>query len=322
MTDTAARPAIQDGDRIAWTDPSGLPHTGTVQKYHASGLIAEIDDGRHLLLVRWDAPGLRLLEAEPAALAVPESAGETAALTITEREELTGLERTVEQGRAVFVAVGAALTAIRDRRLYRETHPTWEAYLRDRWDMSRQYAHDMIAATQVVEDVSAIADIVPQSESVARPLARLTTEDRQAAWSRAVETAGGQPTAAQVRQAVDEVAPAPVPAVKPLPKPEEPRRVVCGGVGDCLIAAEDCLAVADGTREALQAGGWECLGVAWHCPPCVARKRLYTERMELLQPRYELACEALWAEIEAAALDGSPTPLLGSVLAAAGGGVP
>ncbi|MDO8614068.1 MAG: hypothetical protein Q7R32_14790, partial [Dehalococcoidia bacterium] len=161
----------------------------------------------------------------------------------------------------------------------------------------------------------AIADIVPQSESVARPLARLTTEDRQAAWSRAVETAGGQPTAAQVRQAVEEVAPraadpvAPAPAPAPLPKPEEPRRVVCGGFGDCLTAA-------DGTREALQAGGWECLGVAWHCPPCVARKHLYTERMELLQPRYELACEALWAEIEAAALDGSSTPLLDGVLAA------
>ncbi|MDO8615306.1 MAG: hypothetical protein Q7T33_06165, partial [Dehalococcoidia bacterium] len=171
---TAALPEFHDGDRIGWTDPSGLPHTGTVQTHHASGLMAQSDGGRLPLLVRWDAPGLRLLEAEPAALAVPEPVDGSAALTSTERGELEHLERTVEQGRAVFVAVGAALTAIRDRRLYRETHATFEAYLRERWDMSRPYAYQIIAATQVASDVSAIADIVPQSESVARPLARLT----------------------------------------------------------------------------------------------------------------------------------------------------
>ena len=44
-----------------------------------------------------------------------------------------------------FIEVGKALLAIRDAKLYRKTHKTFEAYCRDRWEMSRPRAYQLIA---------------------------------------------------------------------------------------------------------------------------------------------------------------------------------
>ena len=41
------------------------------------------------------------------------------------------------------------MLAIRDQRLYRETHGTFEDYCRERWGMSRFYAHRLIEASEV-----------------------------------------------------------------------------------------------------------------------------------------------------------------------------
>lgn len=73
--------------------------------------------------------------------------GAPVALDQAEKARLVRLERTVD--RAVEVAgkiAGEALATIRDERLYRTTHTTWEAYLRDRFGLARSTAHDMIAA--------------------------------------------------------------------------------------------------------------------------------------------------------------------------------
>ena len=88
---------------------------------------------------------------------------------------------------AVF-KVGAALKDIRDRRLYREDHGTFEAYCRDEWDIDRTYAHRLIESSGVVE-VLPIGN-KPATESQARPLTQLDDPEEQAeAWERAVETA-------------------------------------------------------------------------------------------------------------------------------------
>lgn len=56
-------------------------------------------------------------------------------LTNDEFDELLRLERMVQSGLDASSAVGRALAAIRDARLYRDTHRTFAAYLRDRWDI-------------------------------------------------------------------------------------------------------------------------------------------------------------------------------------------
>lgn len=70
---------------------------------------------------------------------------------------------------------GENVTPTSDRRLYRETHGTFEAYCRERWGMSRQRAHQLSEASKVVGALSTTVDVVPDSEAVARPLTKRET---------------------------------------------------------------------------------------------------------------------------------------------------
>ena len=49
-------------------------------------------------------------------------------------QSLEHYEHIIDQGIKTFVEVGHALLVIRDERLYRERHETFEDYLRQRWD--------------------------------------------------------------------------------------------------------------------------------------------------------------------------------------------
>lgn len=119
-------------------------------------------------------------------------------------------EAIIEKGLATFVEVGAELLAIRDERLYRETHGTFEDYCRERWNLSRKRAYDLTAAAEVTAEMSPTGDTpVPSSERVARELAPLKSDPERVreAWSEAVEQHGTKPTAAQVREVVEQKLP-------------------------------------------------------------------------------------------------------------------
>jgi phage N-6-adenine-methyltransferase len=117
---------------------------------------------------------------------------------------LADCEAVIERGLATFIEVGHALLEIRDSRLYRETYCTFEDYCRERWGFSRPRAYELMHAAEVV---SAIADTQgPRNEAVARELAPLRKEPEQLreTWAEAIEQHGPQPTAAQVREVVEE----------------------------------------------------------------------------------------------------------------------
>ncbi|GAA2700964.1 hypothetical protein GCM10010412_098420 [Nonomuraea recticatena] len=58
-----------------------------------------------------------------------------------------------------LLGVGQALKAIRDHKLYEHTgYPSFDAYVSHRWDMTRQRAHQLIAALPIVELVAPYAD--------------------------------------------------------------------------------------------------------------------------------------------------------------------
>ena len=57
-------------------------------------------------------------------------------LTPDESESLARFEATLHEGLAAHVQVDAALAEIRDRHLYRSTHPSFETYLRERWGVN------------------------------------------------------------------------------------------------------------------------------------------------------------------------------------------
>lgn len=111
-----------------------------------------------------------------------------AELSAIEQGRLRECETRIERGIAVFVDVGNALLEIRDSRLYRQNFPTFEAYCRERWGLSRPRAYQLLEAAEVVNNVSTIVDIAPATESQARPLTRLEPEVQREVWQELVES--------------------------------------------------------------------------------------------------------------------------------------
>jgi hypothetical protein len=126
-----------------------------------------------------------------------------APLTSADQRALAQHEAVITDGIGAFIAVGEALAAIRDERLYRATHRSFDAYLAARWPQigGRSHASRLITAAEVQRDLLPIGNSLT-NESQARALAPLPPEDRRAVMQRATEAAGGKsPTAAQIRDA-------------------------------------------------------------------------------------------------------------------------
>lgn len=126
-------------------------------------------------------------------------------LPVADRRELIECERIIGQNLKAVFEVGRALSKIRDSRLYRETHPSFDAYCKDRWNLCGGHAIRQISASKAADDVRGVAAVDPSSEGQVRPLVVLHEPDeRKAAWQEAVEVANGQPpTSGQVKEAVD-----------------------------------------------------------------------------------------------------------------------
>ena len=97
-----------------------------------------------------------------------------------------------------------ALRELRDRRLYRSSHKTFEQYCQDRFGYNRISAHYKIAASEVFENLLTKSEqIMPTKETQVRPLAKLDPDEQRQIWKQAVEAAGGKvPTERIVKDAV------------------------------------------------------------------------------------------------------------------------
>jgi hypothetical protein len=122
-------------------------------------------------------------------------------LTAAQKRRRTTLEREIEGYAATAAAAGKALREIRDDRLYRNTHPTFELYARDRWGMGRTRAYQLIdqANTDDALSTNGGQTTKPSSERVSREL-KGTAAQKRKQWNAAVKKHGPKPTAAQTRQ--------------------------------------------------------------------------------------------------------------------------
>lgn len=86
--------------------------------------------------------------------------------TLTERDaaRLASLEAIIESGRDSFLATGMALAQIRDSRLYRQDHETFEDYLDKRWNISRSRGYQLIAFAKDAEMSTIVDKPVPKTE--------------------------------------------------------------------------------------------------------------------------------------------------------------
>jgi hypothetical protein len=124
------------------------------------------------------------------------------AMTPGERRHLGSLERRINAGLQTFRDVGAALLEIRDKRLYRESHHSFEAYCAERWAINRSRAYQLIDSARVVKALGDPDDL--RNEAQARELAPLNPKDAQKVWAlvatRSEET--GRPVTASLIRAV------------------------------------------------------------------------------------------------------------------------
>ncbi|MBW4565352.1 MAG: hypothetical protein KME32_30560 [Mojavia pulchra JT2-VF2] len=137
---------------------------------------------------------------DPASAIVDVPAVEVPELTEQEQSDRLHLERKVERA---FFEAGKALAELRDRRLYRSTHKTFEEYCRDRFGYTRIAASYKIAAATVMDNLltnglqnSEISQderqVFPTNERQVRPLVALEPQQQVEAWQSAVEEAGGK----------------------------------------------------------------------------------------------------------------------------------
>lgn len=152
----------------------------------------------------------RTVEATGVAAAAEAEVMTAGELTDTERARLLELESVVGASLAHFIRAGLALAEIRDRELYRATHGTFEAYVKDRWDIAGSTAYQYIGGAQVVRriEMSAIADkptVLPVNEGQVRPLCRVPADEQAAVWLAALYRApDGRVTGRIVADAVRE----------------------------------------------------------------------------------------------------------------------
>lgn len=120
-------------------------------------------------------------------------------LNSEEQSNLAECEAAIERILGGFYETGGALQKIRDERLYRATHATFEKYCRERWGFSRQRANQLIGASGVIESLTTMV-VKPATERQAREMIGLDPDDQRKVWQTALETApGGLITAAHIR---------------------------------------------------------------------------------------------------------------------------
>lgn len=130
-------------------------------------------------------------------------------LTHEEADLRHRLELKVERA---FYEAGKALTELRDRRLYRSTHKTFEQYCRERFGFQRAHSYRLIDAAGVVENLASIEmspnrrQILPTKLEQIRSLTSLESDKQREVWLEAVERANGKvPTGATVKGIVERV---------------------------------------------------------------------------------------------------------------------
>ncbi|MBD2492683.1 hypothetical protein [Aulosira sp. FACHB-615] len=203
---------------------------------------------------------------DPASAIIDVSAVEVPELTEQEQSDRLHLERKVERA---FFEAGKALAELRDRRLYRSTHRTFEEYCKDRFSYTYRHVNYLIAGSVIVDNIKMgtnssqneqveemgtnSSQILPTSEVQVRPLAKLEPQQQYEVWQMAVEEAKGKvPTGRIVKDVVQRI----------MERTKVPNTYQIGEV--CQILAKD-------NPELRGKSGCWCIVVAVHDFSCTVR---------------------------------------------------
>src|SRR3954454_22848915 len=110
-------------------------------------------------------------------------------LTVQERSALARCKATLKRNLQACCEVALALREVRDRRLYRETHRTFEEWVEAEIGQTVSRAHQCIRALEVREALKSVTVTLPETDAQAQPLATLrqNPDKRRAAWAEVVQ---------------------------------------------------------------------------------------------------------------------------------------
>ncbi len=113
-------------------------------------------------------------------------------LSPAEQKLRESLEQEIKEA---FYRAGQALLQIREKKLYRSTHSTFEAYCAETFGFTRRYPYYLMEAATIVENLKQCergVHILPTNEFQIRPLAALSAEEQAEAWLEALERSDGK----------------------------------------------------------------------------------------------------------------------------------
>ena len=87
------------------------------------------------------------------------------------------------------------MQTLRDKKLYRSTHKTFQEYCQDRFGFTRRSAYYLIDAVKIVDNLKKcepMVHILPTNERQCRSLKSLKPEQQRKVWNQAVAKANGK----------------------------------------------------------------------------------------------------------------------------------
>lgn len=84
-------------------------------------------------------------------MAIPTPQTAASPLSVSERHELKRCELTIHRHRSGFVATAMALHTIWEKKLWRETHMSFESYCRQKWDLGKSQAYRYLEGYRIIE---------------------------------------------------------------------------------------------------------------------------------------------------------------------------
>lgn len=132
-------------------------------------------------------------------------------LNRSEQVRLNACKEIIVKGMATVLEVAGAMVEIRDGRLYRAKHKTFEEFCQTEFGLTRQRVNQLIKHKQLVQNLETMVsknedeeELFPEiNERQARELSKVEPEKQAEVLAKASED--GPPTAAKIREAAAEV---------------------------------------------------------------------------------------------------------------------
>jgi hypothetical protein len=131
-------------------------------------------------------------------------------LTDDEKREFSLCKQIIERTLESFIEGGLAWNTVRRKRLYRESHDTFEAWSEHTYGVTGRQIYRVCAAAEMVRGWQLRAPdatpgsqfLLPAGEKTVRPLFSLPEKERLPAWLEAISRKGGRPPSHRDVQAV------------------------------------------------------------------------------------------------------------------------